>query len=515
MGFRTMKISTRLSLGFASMSVLMLLLGSLAWSRLNEIDAQFRLAMQERYPTVKMLLSIKEANGQVARAMRDLIILNDRAEIETQLAQIAEISKTTVGTLDKLGKVLDDAEGVRGLTRLNEARGEYRLQRDKVVKAVQAGDMDAAKSLLLRDMRPKHLAYMEAVDALVERSESQMNHDGQKASEDVAQAKLQIAILVGLALLLGSSASWWLVRSITGPLSEAVRVASGVAAGDLAMRISPRGSDETAQLLGAMQEMQSRLAAIVQDVRENAEGVATASAQISSGNSDLSLRTEKQASALEQTAASMSELGSTVRGNADSAGEANQLAQQASQIAQQGGVAVGQVVNTMREISESSRKISDIIGVIDAIAFQTNILALNAAVEAARAGAQGRGFAVVASEVRTLAGRSAEAAKEIKSLIGASVDRVELGCAQVDGAGATIQEVVKAIRRVTDIMGEISAASQEQSNGVSQVGRAVAHMDRATQENAALVEQSAAAAESLKLQAQQLVDSVSVFKLAS
>ncbi|WP_305037007.1 methyl-accepting chemotaxis protein [Paucibacter sp. KBW04] len=510
-----MKISTRLSLGFAAMSVLMLLLGSLAWSRLSEIDAQFRLTMQERYPTVKLLLSVKEANGQVARAMRDLIILNDKAEIETQLAQIADISKTTVSTLDKLSKVLDDAEGQRGMARLNQARGEYRLQRDKVAKAVLSGDMEAAKTLLLRDMRPKHLAYMAAVDALVERSEAQMARDGQLASEDVGQAKLQIALLVGLALLLGSSASWWLVRSITGPLSEAVRVASGVAAGDLAMRISPRGSDETAQLLGAMQEMQSRLAAIVQDVRENAEGVATASAQISSGNSDLSLRTEKQASALEQTAASMTQLGSTVRGNADSAGEANQLAQQASQIAQQGGAAVGQVVNTMREISESSRKISDIIGVIDGIAFQTNILALNAAVEAARAGEQGRGFAVVASEVRTLAGRSAEAAKEIKSLIGASVDRVELGCAQVDGAGATIQEVVNSIRRVTDIMGEISAASQEQSTGVTQVGRAVAHMDRATQENAALVEQSAAAAESLKLQAQQLVDSVSVFKLAS
>ncbi|MBB4842164.1 methyl-accepting chemotaxis protein [Paucibacter oligotrophus] len=515
MGFRTMKISTRLSLGFASMSVLMLLLGSLAWGRLSEIDAQFRLTMQERYPTVKMLLSVKEANGQVARAMRDLIILNDKAEIEAQLAQIAEISKTTAGTLEKLGQVLDDAEGMRGMARLNEARGEYRLQREKVGKAVQAGDMELAKTVLLHDMRPRHLVYMAAVDALVERSEAQMARDGQTASEDVRQAKQQIALLVGLALLLGSSASWWLVRSITGPLSEALRVASSVAAGDLAMKIAPKGRDETAQLLGAMQEMQSRLAAIVQEVRENAEGVASASAQISSGNSDLSLRTEKQASALEQTAASMSELGSTVRGNADSAGAANQLALQASEIAQKGGEAVGQVVSTMREISESSRKISDIIGVIDGIAFQTNILALNAAVEAARAGEQGRGFAVVASEVRTLAGRSAEAAKEIKSLIGTSVDRVELGCAQVDGAGATIQEVVHSIRRVTDIMGEISAASQEQSSGVTQVGQAVAHMDRATQENAALVEQSAAAAESLKLQAQHLVDSVAVFKLAS
>jgi len=252
----------------------------------------------------------------------------------------------------------------------------------------------------------------------------------------------------------------------------------------------------------------------VHRVRLNADSVATASAEISQGNSDLSMRTEEQASALEETAASMEELSSTVRQNAENARQGNQLAQNASTVAVRGGEVVGQVVDTMKGINDASRKIADIIGVIDGIAFQTNILALNAAVEAARAGEQGRGFAVVASEVRSLAGRSAEAAKEIKGLISDSVQRVEQGTVLVDQAGTTMAEVVAAIRRVTDIMGEISAASTEQSQGVAQVGEAVTQMDQATQQNAALVEESAAAAESLKLQAQQLVQAVAVFKLA-
>jgi methyl-accepting chemotaxis protein len=270
-----------------------------------------------------------------------------------------------------------------------------------------------------------------------------------------------------------------------------------------------------AQLLRAMSAMKDNLARIVTSVRTNSEHVASASAQISQGNNDLSSRTEEQASALEQTAASMEELSSTVRLNADNAVQANQLAKSASAVAATGGEVVGQVVDTMRGINDSSKKIVDIIGVIDGIAFQTNILALNAAVEAARAGEQGRGFAVVAAEVRTLAQRSAGAAKEIKSLIADSVERVGAGSALVDRAGLTMQEVVSAISRVTDVVGEISAASSQQSAGVSQVGEAVVQMDQTTQQNAALVEQAAAAAESLKMQAQQLVDAVAVFKLPS
>ncbi len=312
-----------------------------------------------------------------------------------------------------------------------------------------------------------------------------------------------------LAILLG----WLITRSITVPLNRAKDAAARVAEGDLTVDLSGEGKDETAQLLGALSHMKDNLVRIVSSVRQNAEGVATASAQIAEGNTDLSSRTEEQASALEETAASMEELSSTVKQNAENARQGNQLAMSASTVAIKGGEVVNQVVQTMKGINDSSRRISDIIGVIDGIAFQTNILALNAAVEAARAGEQGRGFAVVAGEVRTLAQRSAEAAKEIKGLISTSVERVEQGTALVDQAGTTMSEVVSAIKRVTDIMGEISAASGEQSAGVAQVGEAVMQMDQATQQNAALVEESAAAAESLKHQAQQLVQEVAVFKL--
>ena len=327
-------------------------------------------------------------------------------------------------------------------------------------------------------------------------------------------------MMVGVLLLVMAGAlalGFVFVRSITTPLRKGVNVARAVARGDLTVRIEVRGSNEAAHLMEALQEMQASLAEIVCAVHEGSESVAIASTQIAQGNNDLSSRTESQASALEQTAAAMEQLGSTVHQNADNARTANQLAQSASTVAVQGGAVVAQVVDTMKGISAASHRISEIIGVIDGIAFQTNILALNAAVEAARAGEQGRGFAVVASEVRSLAGRSAEAAKEIKTLIGVSVERVDKGSALVDHlvdqAGATMTEVVSSIRRVTDLMGEITSASVEQSQAVAQVGEAVTQMDQTTQQNAALVEESAAAADSLKDQAQDLVRVVSVFKL--
>jgi methyl-accepting chemotaxis protein len=296
-------------------------------------------------------------------------------------------------------------------------------------------------------------------------------------------------------------------------MAHAVQIADQLASGDLSSKVHIAGNDETQKLLSSMARMQSSFSDIVKNVKSNAETVATASAEIAQGNNDLSERTERQANALEQTAGSMAELNDTVKQNAESAIHANQLATSASSIAVEGGAVVAQVVETMKDINASSRKIADIISVIDGIAFQTNILALNAAVEAARAGEQGRGFAVVASEVRSLAGRSADAAKEIKSLINASVERVEHGTSLVDQAGITMTEVVSSIKRVTDIMGEISAASNEQANGVAKVGTAVSQMDQTTQQNAALVEEMAAAASSLKAQSQELVQTVAVFKL--
>ncbi len=334
----------------------------------------------------------------------------------------------------------------------------------------------------------------------------------------VADAQRELWLGSAVVAVFSALAVWIMVlitRTTTASVNRALELARGVAAGDLSHIIVPQGRDEMGDLLTALAAMQTSLAKVVTMVRRDSDGVATASAEIAQGNNDMSARTESQASALEQTAASMEELSGTVRQNADSARQANQLAQSASAVAVKGGEVVAQVVDTMKGINDSSHKISEIIQVIDGIAFQTNILALNAAVEAARAGEQGRGFAVVASEVRSLAGRSADAAKEIKMLINASVERVEHGTTLVDQAGVTMTEVVTSIRRVTDIMGEISAASNEQALGVAQVGEAVKQMDEVTQQNAALVEEMAAAASSLKNQANDLVQAVSVFKLSA
>ena len=353
--------------------------------------------------------------------------------------------------------------------------------------------------------------------ALIATLQNQLEASEKKFSEiamtDSSRNRLIAYSLMLIGSILSIAGGLWLSRQIVHSLEQAVQISKRIAQGELNNSVQAHDQDEVGTLLTALQSMQSSLSTIVLQVRQGSQGVATASAEIAQGNNDLSARTEQQASALEETAASMEEMSATVKQNADSARQANQLATNASSVAVKGGEVVGQVVETMKGINESSRKIADIISVIDGIAFQTNILALNAAVEAARAGEQGRGFAVVASEVRSLAGRSAEAAKEIKGLIHASVERVEQGTALVDQAGVTMTEVVGSIKRVTDIMGEISAASSEQAQGVSQVGEAITQMDQTTQQNAALVEEMAAAASSLQTQAQDLVQMVAIFKL--
>jgi methyl-accepting chemotaxis protein len=384
-----------------------------------------------------------------------------------------------------------------------------------VLAALEAGNTAAAQAALMT----AHTAYVEhraGVDETVKVSTSFADAALGMLSSTQANLRwmqmLVFALLAAALLALGQWARRAIWSAIGGEPGDAAAIAHAVARGDLTVRY-PVAAGDASSVISAMTGMCENLATIVAQVRAGSDSMASASVQIAQGNQDLSGRTEKQASALQETAASMEQFGAAVKQNADNARQANQLALGASTVAVKGGEVVGQVVDTMKGINESSKKIADIIGVIDGIAFQTNILALNAAVEAARAGEQGRGFAVVASEVRSLAGRSAEAAKEIKGLISASVERVAHGTALVDQAGLTMTEVVNSIKRVTDIMGEISAASTEQSTGVAQVGGAIAQMDQATQQNAALVEQSAAASESMKVQAQQLVQAVAAFKL--
>ena len=515
MNLNDMKIRTRLMVGFAAMAALIAVLGAAALYNLVKVHQEFSNVMDDRYPKLLVANDIKAVNNEVSQAIRNLFIVSDPDDIKAQFDLIAGSSKRTNDNIDRLKNTITSAEGKAALEKLMQARADYRKPREKVIELLKAGRAEEAKNAVLIDLRPKQLAYMDRLEDLIKLQDKLMRDSGADVAATLAGTKVTVASLLALAFAAAFLLAWWIIRSTTRPIDAAVTIMRAVAAGDLNMQFKADGRNETGLLLGGLHAMQTRLAAIVGQVRSGAEGVATASAQIAQGNNDLSNRTEQQASALQQTAASMEQLNATVRQNADNARQANQLALGASTVAVQGGEVVGQVVDTMKGINDSSKRIVDIISVIDGIAFQTNILALNAAVEAARAGEQGRGFAVAASEVRSLAQRSAEAAKEIKSLISASVERVEQGTLLADKAGETMQEVVASIRRVTDIVGAISAASSEQSTGVAQVGQAITQMDQATQQNSALVEESAAAAESLKLQARQLVDAVAFFRLAS
>jgi methyl-accepting chemotaxis protein len=513
MKFANLKIGQRLALGFGLVILLMLALTTIGVTQITHINGSIEEMARNYYPKTVMANAIKGALNDTARSMRNLLFMSVADEVKAELATIDRSGRTIGDTLARFEKAASSAEDKRLLKDVRDAREKYIPILNDYVKLIKDGQIEQARDLTLPQIAPFQQKYFEALDKLIAAEGGLMEQAGTQAEAISRNTRMLMIALAAIAGVLAVLVGVLVTHGITRPLTAAVGVARRVAGGDLTTKVEVASDDETGQLLQSLRDMNDSLATTVSQVRAGTETIAVASREIASGNADLSARTESQAGSLQQTASAMEELTSTVRQNAENAKQANQLVTAASDHAVKGGEVVGQVVSTMGSIKDSSRKIVDIIGVIDGIAFQTNILALNAAVEAARAGEQGRGFAVVASEVRNLAQRSAGAAKEIKALIGDSVEKVDAGGQLVDQAGKTMDSLVASVMHVADIMREITAASEEQSTGIEEVNRAIAQMDRMTQQNAALVEQAAAAAESMQDQAGQLAQSVAVFKL--
>ena len=512
MSLNNMRIGSRLG---ASFGVLLLLLGVVAVLAVLEIRtlkaALDTVVQEEREAALAedwmWAVRLNDARIQAVVSARD--VPQSATHFEPLMRQTSE----QIGAImTQLQESVTSEAGKQQLARLEQVRNDYIAARNSVLAAIRAGDIEGGVRLTSESLLPVGQRYIDAIGAMVSIQRGQVEAFVAQSTADGQRAQLLMLLMSALALLFGIGVAIWTSRSIVRPLGVAAAELDAIAHGDLSRSVEVNRQDEIGTMQKRLAEMQAGLTRVVLQIRQASDGVGSAASEIAQGNQDLSGRTEQAASNLEETASSMEQLTATVKQTADSARQANQLAVSAAQVAQKGGAVVGQVVHTMNDISSSSQRISDIISVIDGIAFQTNILALNAAVEAARAGEQGRGFAVVATEVRSLAGRSAQAAKEIKDLIGASVEKVQNGSRLVQEAGATMDEIVSSVQRVSDIIGEITAAAAEQSDGIAQVNVAVNQLDQMTQQNAALVEQSAAASESLRQQAARLAEAIGTFR---
>ncbi|MBI5258046.1 MAG: MCP four helix bundle domain-containing protein [Burkholderiales bacterium] len=511
----SLSIGRRLALGFGLLLLMLCAASLTAWLQFGSVRESNRRTVDVDWVKAELAGVVNATTRANARRNMELLITSDAAQVARIDAAIEANKQAISQALERLRTLIHLPEGKARLALVVERRTAYVASFTRVRQLVAAGRRDEAAQLMLAETLPALDALQEPIAALTQLQKDIVVASNEQVGRELAAAQRTMLVLALLGLLFGALGAWWLTRSITQPLAQAAGLARKVAEGDLRSHIQVHGNDELASLLRALRSMNGSLVRIVGDVRGGTEAVSTATSQIAMGNLDLSQRTEEQASSLQQIASSVEQLNATIRQNMDSGRHANQVASRAADVALRGGAVVAEVVQTMDAINDSSRRIADIIGVIDGIAFQTNILALNAAVEAARAGEQGRGFAVVATEVRSLAGRSAIAAREIKQLIATSVGNVSQGCKLVEMAGSTMDEIVVSVRRVADIMGELTAASAEQSAGVEQINLAMGQMDQMTQSNAALVEQAAAAAQSLEHQSRALVATVDVFKLDS
>lgn len=513
MNFGNLKIGTRLAVGFGFVAILLILLSTISVSGISKLNESTETMVRKDWINAKgSANALDNALTSLPRVLQ-IATAVDLNEVAKEEARLISDTASFNSALAAIEPMLYMTEGREIFSRAKDARDRYIAAYNRVLALRKDGKREEAQKLAYGETYASLQAFANSLRELTGLQERQFDKTAIASNTAFENMRIEMVVLGLAALLLAVGFSLWITRSITRPINIAMNVAQAVAAGNLSSRIDVTTTDETGKLLQALKDMNDGLVRIVGEVRAGTETISTASREIAAGNLDLSWRTEQQASSLEETASSMEELTSTVKQNADNAWQANQLAASASGVALEGGAVVAEVVVTMASINASAKKIADIIGVIDGIAFQTNILALNAAVEAARAGEQGRGFAVVASEVRNLAQRSAAAAKEIKTLISDSVEKVDAGSRLVDQAGATMGEIVESVKRVTDIMSEITAASKEQTSGIEQINQAITRMDEVTQQNAALVQQAAAAAESLHSQTGNLSQVLGVFKI--